>query len=129
MRVTRRIVLTHLTKALYKFSCFKEKVWSFLKVWIWQCCYFTELPWYDFAWFHTLMIFFLIKKDSICCIFWTACLVKNPFRRPSCSDWTWSTQWQVATWKSSSRTVLRSNSEMFVVHTEKGRLERGTLTT
>ena len=49
MRVTRRIVLTLLTKALYKFGCFKEKVWSFLKFWIWQCCYFTELPWHVFA--------------------------------------------------------------------------------
>ena len=44
MRVTRRIVLTLLTKALYEFGCFKEKVWSFLKFWIWQRCYFTELP-------------------------------------------------------------------------------------
>ena len=49
MRVTKRIVLTLLTKALYKFVCFKEKVWSFLKLWIWQQCYFTELPWDDFA--------------------------------------------------------------------------------
>ena len=44
MRVTRRIVLTLLTKALYEFGCFKEKVWSFLKFWIWQRCYFTVLP-------------------------------------------------------------------------------------
>ena len=49
MRVTRRMVLTHLSKALYEFGCFKEKVWSFLKFWIWQRCYFTELPWTDFA--------------------------------------------------------------------------------
>ena len=34
MRVTRRIVLTLLTKVLYKFGCFKEKVWSFLTFWI-----------------------------------------------------------------------------------------------
>ena len=33
MRVSRRIVLTLITKALYKFGCFKEKVWSFLKFW------------------------------------------------------------------------------------------------
>ena len=49
MRVTRRIVWTLLSKALYKFGCSKEKVWSFLKFWIWQCCYFTELPWHVFA--------------------------------------------------------------------------------
>ena len=48
-RVTRRIVLTLLTKVLYKFGCFKETVWSFLKFWIWQRCYFTELPWDNFA--------------------------------------------------------------------------------
>ena len=50
MRVTRRIVVTLLTKALYGFGFFKEKVWSFLEFWIWQRCYFTELPWHDFAW-------------------------------------------------------------------------------
>ena len=55
MRVTRRIVLTLLTKALYEFGCFKEKVWSFLKFWIWQRCYFTELPWHDFAWFCMIL--------------------------------------------------------------------------
>ena len=31
MGVTRRIVLTLHTKVLYKFGCFKENVWSFLK--------------------------------------------------------------------------------------------------
>ena len=40
MRVTRRIVLTHLTKVLYEFGCFKEKVWSFLKIWIWQLLFY-----------------------------------------------------------------------------------------
>ena len=40
-RVTRWIVLALLTKALYEFGCFKEKVWLFLKFWIWQRCYFT----------------------------------------------------------------------------------------
>ena len=49
MRVTRRIVLTLLTKTLYKFGCCKEKNWSSLKFWIWQRCYFTKLPWDDFA--------------------------------------------------------------------------------
>ena len=44
----KKIVFTHLTKALYKFGCFKEKVWSFLKFWIWQRCCFTELPWHYF---------------------------------------------------------------------------------
>ena len=29
---------------------FKGKVWSFWKFWIWQPCYFTELPWDHFAW-------------------------------------------------------------------------------
>ena len=51
MRVTRRIVLTLLTKALYKFGSLKEKVWSFLKFWIWQRWSFTELPWDVFAWY------------------------------------------------------------------------------
>ena len=49
MRVTRRIVSALLTKVLYKFGCFKEKVWSYLKFCIWKCYYFTELPWDDFA--------------------------------------------------------------------------------
>ena len=48
--VTRRIVLILLTKALYEFGCLKEKVWLFLKFWIWQCRYFTEFSWHDFAW-------------------------------------------------------------------------------
>ena len=56
MRVTRRIVLTLLIKALYKSGCFKEKVWSSLKLWIWQRCYFTKLPRDDFAWSVDLKI-------------------------------------------------------------------------
>ena len=49
-RVTRRIDLTLLTKALYEFGCLKKKVWLFLKFCIWQHRYFTEFPWHDFAW-------------------------------------------------------------------------------
>ena len=44
IRVTRRIVLTHLIKAIYEFGCFKEKVWLFLKFWIWQRCYLPSCP-------------------------------------------------------------------------------------
>ena len=58
-KISRRIVLTLLKKALYEFGCFKEKVWSFLKFWIWQRCYFTEFPWDDFACVAALVILFL----------------------------------------------------------------------
>ena len=66
MRVTRRIVLTLLTKALYKFGCFREKVWLFLKCWIWQRFYFTELPWDNFAWsfWTNCALFFILCSSS-----------------------------------------------------------------
>ena len=74
MRVTRRIVLTLLTKALYKFGCFKERVWSFLWLWIWQRCYFTELPWDDFVW--PLPPFISVVFCCIYVILWFANLTK-----------------------------------------------------
>ena len=70
-KVTRRIVLTHLTKALYKFGCFKEKVWLFLKYWIWQRCYFTQLPWDNFV----CMVYILWKNTEKIALFPTFIIV------------------------------------------------------
>ena len=44
MRVTRRIVLILLTKVLYKFGCFKEKVWSPLNFCVWQAAILLSCP-------------------------------------------------------------------------------------
>ena len=48
------------TYLLYKFGCFKEKVWSLLKFWILQRCYFTELPCLQLS----TLFFYLSRTDT-----------------------------------------------------------------
>ena len=61
-RVTRRIDLTLLTKALYEFGCLKEKIWLFLK--------FLDLTTLLFYWVSLTRFCMTGKKysktDSVC---------------------------------------------------------------
>ena len=49
MRVTRRIAFDTSYKSALQVWLISRKSLVFFKFSIWQCCYFTELPWDDFA--------------------------------------------------------------------------------
>ena len=69
MRVTRRIVLTLLTKELYKFGCFKERVWSFLKFWIFATLLFYWVALRQFCMIKTSFAKLCWHKKIRCCFF------------------------------------------------------------